>query len=212
MKSHYLKEYLLKAALEKAGIKTINTPYADAKLLANKITEHLGEASRISDRTLVRCFEDKEKWTDTWGYLAAYVLDKDSDFQDLQPSDKTKRQLLLRNSLAEYSANIEAQIQKPQTFPPIPPKETVLPTSSLSNSRRSFLKNGLYTGLGAIGGIALLKTYQQGSKKAALPPLNMLVNTHPGNDLYWQYISMWAAQLKENSNGRIDIRPRALNQ
>ena len=211
MKSHYLKEYLLKAALEKAGIKTINTPYADAKLLANKITEHLGEASRISDRTLVRCFEDKEKWTDTWGYLAAYVLDKDSDFQDLQPSDKTKRQLLLRNSLAEYRANIEAQIQKNEAFPTLPPKETVLPTSS-STSRRSFLKNGLYTGLGAIGGIALLKTYQQGSKKAALPPLNMLVNTHPGNDLYWQYISMWAAQLKENSNGRIDIRPRALNQ
>ena len=80
MKIHFIKEYLLNAALAKAGLKEINAPYADAKFLANRMAEHLGEAGRVSDRTLVRCFEDKEKWTDTWGYLAAYVLEKGEDF------------------------------------------------------------------------------------------------------------------------------------
>ena len=209
MKSHYLKEYLLKAALKKAGIKTINAPYADAKLLANKIAKNLGEAGRISDRTLVRCFEDKEKWTDTWGYLAAYVLEKDSDFQDLKPADKTNRQLLLRTCLAEYRAATEDQIQKSQVFPD---KEEPVPTPPPANARRSFLKNSMYVGLGAVGGVSLLASSQYLSKNSTLRPLNMLVNTHPGNDLYWQYLHKWATLLKTNSNGRIDIRLRALNQ
>ena len=55
-------------------------------------------------------------------------------------------------------------------------------------------------------------TYQHLTKKGGLPPLNMLVNTHPGNELYWKYVNKWATQLKTNSNGRIDIRPRPLNQ
>lgn len=134
MQSHYIKEYLLKAALEKAGIKTINTPYADAKFLANKIADNLGEASRISDRTLVRCFEDKEKWTDTWGYLAAFVLEKGTDFKDLKPTDKSGRQLLLRASLEEYRAEIEAKAQKTPAISN--ENSTKVPTSP----RRSFLK------------------------------------------------------------------------
>jgi len=212
MKSHYLKEYLLKAALEKAGIKEINTPYADAKFLANSITENLGEAGRISDRTLVRCFEDKEKWTDTWGYLAAYVLDKGIEFENLKPADKPKRQLLLRTCLEEYKNKVEVQSKAPEIVPPNIDNKEVLPAVTPTTSRRTLLKNGMYAGLGAIGGISIISAFQYFTKKKTLPPLNMLVNTHPGNDLYWEYIHKWVALLKKNSNGRIDVRPRALNE
>ncbi len=212
MQSHYIKEYLLKAAIEKAGIKSINTPYADAKFLANSIAENLGEAGRISDRTLVRCFEDKEKWTDTWGYLAAYVMDKGDDFQQLQPTDKAGRQLLLRNCLKEYRTELENQTQASIPASNASSENTLLENTTPSTTRRSFLKNSLYAGLGAIGGISLFSAYQQFTKNGVLPPLNMLVNTHPGNELYWQYIDKWANQLKTHSNGRIDIRPRLLNE
>lgn len=60
--------------------------------------------------------------------------------------------------------------------------------------------------------MAAVSSFQHFTKSATLPSLNMLVNTHPGNELYWKYISKWAALLKANSNGQIDIRPRALNQ
>ncbi len=207
MQSHFIKEYLLKAALEKAGIKSITAPYADARFLANKIAENLGEAGRVSDRTLVRCFEDKEKWTDTWGYLAAFVLEKGGAFQDLQPTDKSGRQFLIRTCLEEYKTSLETEIQ--ETTKSI---EELDPVEIESAPRRNFIKNGLYVGLGAIAGTGLLSSYQHFIKNAALPPLNMLIQSHPGNELFRGLISKWVDLLKTNSNGRIDIRPRSLNE
>ena len=211
MKIHFIKEYLLNAALEKAGLKEINAPYADAKFLANRMAEQLGEAGRVSDRTLVRCFEDKEKWTDTWGYLAAFVLDKGKDFQALKPNDKEGRNFLLRTYLETYKAELTQKILAENQL------KTKLPTADSENSttanaapRRTFLKNGLYTGVGAVLGASLFAGYQFMLKKPALPPLNMLVNTHPGNELFWQYLQKWANLLKENSGGRINVTPRNL--
>ena len=215
MKIHFIKEYLLNAALKKAGLTEINAPYADAKFLANRMTEHLGESGRVSDRTLVRCFEDKEKWTDTWGYLAAYVLEKGDDFQNLKPTDKEGRNFLLRTYLGEYRTALEKEMQAQEKLT-LRTKNGLSSTSSdnsnLPNpwSRRELLKKGLYTGIGTIAGISLFSGYQLMTKKAALPPLNMLVNTHPGNELFWQYITKWATLLKENSGGRINILPRGL--
>lgn len=209
MQSHFIKEYLLKAALEKAGIKSITAPYADARFLANKIAENLGEAGRVSDRTLVRCFEDKEKWTDTWGYLAAFVLEKGDVFQDLQPTDKSGRQFLIRTCLEEYKASLEEQIQHTTT------NIGNIDSEEIENTippRRDFIKKGLYVGAGALAGTSLLSTYQHFFKNAALPPLNMLVQSHPGNELFRGFIDKWAALLKKNSNGRLDIRPRSLNE
>ena len=211
MKIHFIKEYLLTAALKKAGLKEINAPYADAKFLANRMAEHLGESGRISDRTLVRCFEDKEKWTDTWGYLAAFVLDKGSDFQALKPSDKEGRNFLLRTYLETYKAELEQEIiaaNKEKTS--IQFNDSQNSTTTNPSPRRTFLKNGLYTGIGTVLGASLFFSYQFLTKKAALPPMNMLVNTHPGNELFWQYLQKWAALLNENSGGRINITPRNL--
>jgi len=215
MKIHFIKEYLLNAALKKSGLTEINAPYADAKFLANRMAEHLGEAGRVSDRTLVRCFEDKEKWTDTWGYLAAYVLEKGDDFQQLKPTDKSGRNFLLRTFLEEYKTAIEKEMETEQHALD---KAEVERSSLLSDntettnpwSRRNLLKKGLYTGVGTVFGISLLSGYQFMTKKAAIPPLNMLVNTHPGNELFWKYVKKWAALLKENSDGRINIAPRNL--
>ena len=217
MKIHFIKEYLLNAALKKAGLKEINAPYADAKFLANRMAEQLGEAGRVSDRTLVRCFEDKEKWTDTWGYLAAYVLEKGDDFQELKPSDKSGRNFLLRSFLDEYKTTLEKEIKAQQLSIKEANKDEA--TNSPNNlvdgnpwSRRNLLKKGLYTGVGAVLGVSALSGYQTMIKKPALPPLNMLVNTHPGNELFWKYIKKWAVSLKENSDGRIIVLPRNLEK
>jgi len=216
MKIHFIKEYLLNAALEKAGLTEVNAPYADAKFLANRMAEHLGESGRVSDRTLVRCFEDKEKWTDTWGYLAAFVLDKGEDFQGLKPTDKEGRNFLLRTYLKEYRTELEKEIQA-QAQLKLQVAQNGLSATSAENSslpnpwsRRELLKKGLYTGIGAMAGISLFSGYQFMTKKAALPPLNMLVNTHPGNELFWQCIKKWTDLLKENSDGRIQVLPRVL--
>ena len=183
MQSHFIKEYLLKAALEKAGIKSITAPYADARFLANKIAENLGEAGRVSDRTLVRCFEDKEKWTDTWGYLATFVLDKGETFQELQPTDKSGRQFLIRTCLEEYKASLETDLQKTtesvEEINDMDDKEV-----DIAPPRRDFIKNALYVGVGAIAGTGLLSSYQHFFKNAAIPPLNMLIQSHPGNELF----------------------------
>jgi len=207
MKIHFIKEYLLNAALKKAGLKDISAPYADAKFLANRMADELGEAGRVSDRTLVRCFEDKEKWTDTWGYLAAYVLDKGADFQQLKPTDKSGRNFLLRTFLEEYKTGLAKEVQIPELS--LSSQEV---ESTNTSSRRSLLKNGLYTGVGTVLGISLFSGYQFMTKKAALPPLNMLINTHPGNELFRGYIKKWAALLKENSGGRINVLPRNLEE
>ena len=87
---------------------------------------------------------------------------------------------------------------------------TIAPTPA--PPRREFLKNGVYAGLGALAGVGLFSTYHYGMKNAALPPLNLLVNTHPGLDLFWDCIQKWAVLLKENSNGRIIVHPRRLNE
>lgn len=206
MKTHFVKEYLLDAALDKAGLKEIKAPYADAKYLANRMAEQLGEAGRVSDRTLVRCFEDKEKWTDTWGYLAAYVLEKGEDFRALKPNDKEGRNFLLRTYLETYKTTLAEELAiANKTLPNLEGGTIEHPAS-----RRNFLKNGLYLAGGMVLGATLFSSYQLLTKKADLPTLNMLVNTHPGNKLFWQYIQKWAALLKENSAGRINVLPRNL--
>ena len=213
MKIHFIKEYLLNAALKKAGLKEINAPYADAKFLANRMAEQLGEAGRVSDRTLVRCFEDKEKWTDTWGYLAAYVLEKGEDFQELKPTDKSGRNFLLRTYLEEYKTALEKETQAQQLLEVANTAPTASPDSLEQTniwSRRNLLKKGLYTGIGTVLGVSCLSSYQFMTKKAALPPMNMLINTHPGNELFRSFIKKWTALLKENSGGRINILPRNL--